>query len=85
MVADLFDIVDVRPLDPFFLHITFEDGLEGDIDIAQLVRFEGVFQPLSDEDFFAKVSVNSETGTIHWPNGADISPTTLRDKLVEQN
>jgi hypothetical protein len=31
-----------------------------------------------DPDFFRAVAVDGETGTIAWPNGADIDPLVLR-------
>jgi hypothetical protein len=65
------DIVKVKPLKNFHLHLEFEDGAKGDVDIRKLVKFRGVFEPLKDEDFFAQVDVNPEWGTIFWPNGAD--------------
>jgi hypothetical protein len=71
------DIVDARPMDGYQLHLRFEDGVEGTIDLAKLVRFEGVFAPLRDRGFFEQVRVNSELGTIVWPNGADLDPDVL--------
>ena len=37
-------------------------------------------EPLRDPEFFARVSVNPETGTIEWPNGADLAPEFLLEK-----
>jgi hypothetical protein len=37
----------------------------------------GVFAPLADPQYFAKVRLDEELGTIVWPNGADIAPDTL--------
>jgi hypothetical protein len=71
------DIVKVKPLKNFHLHLEFEDGAKGDVDIRKLVKFRGVFEPLKDEDFFAQVDVNPEWGTIFWPNGADLDPDVL--------
>lgn len=71
------DIVKVKPLKNFRLHLEFEDGVNGEVDIRKLVKFTGVFKPLKDETFFAKVQVNSEWGTIFWPNGADLDPDVL--------
>jgi len=71
------DIVKVKPLADFHLHLEFEDGIKGEVNIRKLVNFTGVFEPLRDEDFFAKVDVNSEWGTIFWPNGADLDPDVL--------
>lgn len=71
------DIIKVKPLANFHLHLEFEDGTKGEVNVRELVKFTGVFEPLSDEAFFAKVEVNSEWGTIFWPNGADLDPDVL--------
>ena len=42
------EIVEVRPLEPYRIHIRFEDCVEGIIDLAGLVRFEGMFAALRD-------------------------------------
>jgi len=36
-----------------------------------------VFSPLREPDFFRQVTVNSEIGTICWPNDADLCPDVL--------
>ncbi len=46
------DIVQVRPLEHHRLCIRFEDGIEGTVDLKDLVRFEGVFAPLQDQAEF---------------------------------
>jgi hypothetical protein len=71
------DIVKVKPLKDFHLHLEFEDGINGEVDIRKLVKFTGIFEPLKDEALFAKVDVNPEWGTIFWPNGADLDPDVL--------
>ena len=71
------DIVKVKPLKNHRLHLEFEDGSKGEVDIRKLVKFKGVFKPLKDESFFVKVKVNPEWGTVFWPNGADLDPDVL--------
>jgi len=71
------DIVSVQPLDSHRLKLRFEDGVEGVIDVSQCVDFKGVFAPLRDPRIFASVQVNLESGTIGWPNGADLDPDVL--------
>jgi hypothetical protein len=71
------DIVEVKLLGAFRLHLRFEDGLEGEVNISHLVPFTGVFQPLADPAHFAKVEINPEVGTICWPCGADLDPDVL--------
>jgi hypothetical protein len=36
-----------------------------------------VFEPLADPDFFARVRLDDELGTVVWPNGADLDPLVL--------
>jgi hypothetical protein len=71
------DVTEVRPLDGYRLHIHFEDGVEGVIDLAEIIQFTGVFAPLKDRACFVQVHVNPDVGTICWPNGADIDPDVL--------
>lgn len=71
------DIVSVQPLNGYQLHLRFEDGIEGTINLAQIIRFEGVFAPLAEHDYFLQVRVNPELGTICWPNDADLDQDVL--------
>jgi len=71
------DIVEVRVTRHPRLHLRFEDGVEGEVDIAALVPFTGILASLADPDFFASVAVDPETGTIAWPNGTDLDPDVL--------
>jgi hypothetical protein len=71
------DVVAVEALEPYRLRLVFEDGVAGEVDVARLVRFEGVFAPLSDPAGFRAVRVEPEAGTVVWPNGADLDPDVL--------
>jgi hypothetical protein len=65
--------VEVRP--PHGLHLSFDDGLIRDVDLADEL-WGPVFEPLKDPAFFARVSVGH--GTVVWPNGVDLDPLVLR-------
>jgi hypothetical protein len=71
------DIVAVVPLPGHRLRVCFEDGIEGEVDVATLVPFTGVFAPLEDPAYFAQVKVDRELGSICWPSGADLDPLVL--------
>ena len=71
------DIVEVRPLDGYRLWLRFEDGIEGTVDVAEMIHFHGVFAPLRDRAKFLEVRVDPEIGTICWPGGADLDPDVL--------
>jgi hypothetical protein len=74
----LIDVTNVRYLQARQLEQTFADGLTGVVDLDQVVHgYTGIFSPLLDDDYFRKVSLNRELGTISWPNGADLCPDVL--------
>jgi hypothetical protein len=80
----LLDIIAVYPLNGYKLHLTFEDGSEGIVDIAQLIKFTGVFQTLANPTYFVQAAVNPDLGTISWPNGADLDPDVLYSVVTDQ-
>ena len=76
------DIIEARPMGQHRLFLRFEDGVDGEVDIASMIAFTGMLAPLADPAFFAKVSANAETGTVTWPNGADLDPDVLYAALT---
>lgn len=71
------DVVEARPAGDYRLWLRFEDGVTGEVDIADLVPFEGVFAALRDPARFDEARVDTELGTVVWPNGADLDPDVL--------
>lgn len=71
------------------LHLVFEDNTEQPVDLEPLL-YGPMYGPLKDPSVFRAVKVDSETGTIVWPNGADFDPATLykwesyRSELAER-
>ena len=76
------DIVEVQPRDGYRLFPRFEDGVSDEVDLAQLIRFEGVFAPLKERARFIEVRVHPELDTIYWPNGADLDPDVLYARVT---
>jgi len=66
----------VTPKEGYELRIQFSDGIVKDVDLSSELYGE-VFEPLRDPGFFRQVTVNQETRTIEWPNGADFAPEFL--------
>jgi hypothetical protein len=63
---------------PYTVSVRFEDGTEQRIDFTPVLEGE-LFGPLRDLNTFNAVSLDSEVGTLTWPNGADFDPATLYD------
>jgi len=77
MTPDLVDVVSVRPLGGMRLWLKFADGASGEVDLVRWLRRKGVFRPLFAPAYFRRVRVDRDTGTIAWPNDADVDPFVL--------
>jgi len=67
----------VRCLHDFVVELTFTDASKKVLDLDALITGP-VFEPLRrDPGLFRAVRVDPESGTIVWPNGADICPDVL--------
>ena len=64
----------------YVIHLRFTDGTEGDVDLRDELYGE-VFEPLKDPAFFQRFSVHAEFQTLTWPNGADLAPEFLYEKV----
>ena len=73
----LYDIVEVKVIKNYILYLLFEDGVQGEVDISEIISFKGIFSMLKDKEYFSSVYVNKDLGTIVWNNGADLSPSFL--------
>lgn len=74
------DVIDASIVSEYRVALTFEDGELREIDLRELLSFTGMFEPLEDPDYFAKLRVEPDVGTIVWPNGADVCPDVLYEK-----
>ena len=71
------DVVAVTPLDGYRLRLRFEDGAIGEVNVAELIEFRGVFAALREKAVFDQVRVDPELGTVVWPGGGDLDPDVL--------
>ncbi len=81
-VTKIVHVTEVEVVGDHQLRLNFEDGSQGDVDFSSR-QWRGVFEPLRDPSYFRRVALDRELGTIVWPNGADIAPETLYDRVKE--
>ena len=74
-------VVDARYLSGHRLWLMFDDGLEGEINLKGVLKGP-IFNPLQNTDIFAGFKLDKKAGTLVWPNGADIAPEFLYDRLA---
>lgn len=71
-------ITHVRHIQGYWLELTFADGKQARLDFRdRIVGRGGVFTPLEDLEFFKRVRVDPEIGTLVWPNEVDFCPDVL--------
>jgi hypothetical protein len=78
MTHPLYDVTWFERIGTYQLRVGFDDGTSQDVDLEPVLHGE-LYAPLRDPDFFARVALDPEAGTLVWPNGADFDPTTLHD------
>lgn len=65
------EITKVEAIEKYMLHVTFSDGVNGNLDLADCAGI-GVFKSWDEADNFFKVFVSPESGAITWPDEIDI-------------
>ena len=77
-------IISAQTHPPYVLIVTFDDGLVREVDMKNEL-WGKMFEPLKDPQYFARVSVDRELGTVVWPNGLDLDPETLYNPSLRQS
>lgn len=76
-------IVACKPKPRYRVWIRFDDGLEGEVDLSDLVG-KGVFEAWESVDFFNQVRVDPKTDTLTWGDEIDLDPYVLREKISQR-
>jgi hypothetical protein len=74
---------DVTALPGFRLHVRFNDGTEGTVELARFINSEsaGVFATLRDEREFREARI--ELGAVTWPGNLDLAPDAMHRAIKE--
>lgn len=76
--------VDVKPLENYRLHLTFNNGVSGEVDLTNELWGE-VFEPLKNPALFQTARQDDLMKTVVWANGADFAPEFLIEMMNKQH
>lgn len=71
-----YDVVEARHVRDYVVWLRFSDGRAGEIDLEPKLRGP-MFEPLREPAAFRTFFVHPDTGTLAWPNSADLAPESL--------
>jgi hypothetical protein len=73
-------VVEARWVSGYTVWLHFADGAAGEVDLADQL-WGPMFEPLCDVERFREVALHPELRTIVWPNGADLAPELLYERV----
>jgi len=73
-------VSDVKPLGGYRLWLRFEDGTQGEVDLADLAG-RGVFAAWQEPGVFQAVRIG-QVGELCWPREIDLCPDSLYLRLT---
>lgn len=76
-------IIDCEPHENYKLWIQFDDGIEGEVDLKNLVG-KGVFSAWDSIEFFRSVYIDKRTDTVAWGKDIDLDPYVLHDQITKK-
>ena len=78
MAHSIYRVSGFQIIGPYRLAVSFDEGTQQRIDFRPVLH-GGILGALQDVAAFNRVALDSEAGTLVWPNGADFDPATLHE------
>jgi len=76
-------VAHMEVLSDFRLHVRFNDGTEGTVELAGFLNSTsaGIFAALRDEALFRQARI--KLGAVSWPNNLDLAPDAMHREIRE--
>ena len=74
--------ISVTALPKYRIHIAFSDGVEGEVDLSDLVG-QGIFEAWKDQGFFERVHIGSGR-QIQWSDEIELCPDAVYMRLTSK-
>ncbi len=74
-------VTNAKYLTDYQIYLVFDDGSQGKVNLKDHLT-GSMFEPLKNVSIFSQLSLDTELGTVTWPNGADLAPEFLKQVLL---
>lgn len=74
-------VTNAKYLSDYQIYLVFDDGSQGKVNLKDYL-IGSMFEPLKNISIFSQLSLDTELGTVTWPNGADLAPEFLKQVLL---
>ena len=79
----LHTLTECRAESNYTLWLRFDDGLEGSVNLGDLVLTES-YQAISDEHTFSRVAIDPVSNAVTWAGGIKLDPEVLYRDLASR-
>lgn len=76
-------LIEVWAVAPFILFLRFADATSGEVNLSHLTG-KGIFKAWDDYEFFKRVEIDPESGTVSWGDDIDLDLLVLYAGLKHQ-
>ena len=76
-------LIEAKVVAPFLLFLRFADDTSGEVNLSHLAG-KGIFKAWDDFEFFKKVDIDPESGTVSWDDTIDLDPLVLYAEIRHQ-
>ena len=66
----------------YILWVRFDDGVEGEVDLSDLVGL-GVFKVWESKEIWESVKIDPESETVCWGEEIDLDPYVLKQNILD--
>jgi hypothetical protein len=77
-------ITRIEPQSGYRLRLLFADGLGGIVDFTPIIAKGGVFAPMRDPAFFARVELHANGRLVPWPGELEFCADALWQDVFER-
>lgn len=80
IIASMLKVLRIKYIKDYVIWVSLSDGSKGNVDLADFIESD-----LKDILNFVKVRLDTNLGTIVWPNNKTFSPEFLKEHIVRIN